>query len=163
MPERVELPVGLRLAEERDCQLLWELRNDPQTRASSFQTEVIPLEDHQRWFSKALVSADTRIFVVQEPSGRSIGYVRFYFRDGNAEVSVSIEPGSRGKGLGAEAVRMASDRLLSEDGIQRVVAYIKPANSASVQAFQRAGFTEAGLRRIEEMDILEMVYPRSRP
>jgi L-amino acid N-acyltransferase YncA len=78
MRSGVEGTVGLRPAGREDCRLLWELRNDPETREASFKTDPIPFEDHQRWFEAKLDSAEIRIFIVQDPSGRGIGYVRFH-------------------------------------------------------------------------------------
>ncbi len=158
MRSGVEGTVALRPANREDCLLLWELRNDPETRAASFKTDPIPFEDHQRWFEAKLDSAEIRIFIVQEPSGRGIGYVRFNLEKESAEVSVSIEPGARGKGYGTVAVRMAADRVLSENGNLQVVAYIKPANQASARAFRLAGFFEEGLVMIQGTRALRMAY-----
>ena len=158
MRRGVEGPVVLRPANREDCRLLWELRNDPETRAASFKTDPIPFEDHQRWFEAKLDLKEIRIFIVQDPSGRGVGYVRFNLEGETAEVSVSIEPGARGKGYGTAAVRMAADRLLSENGNRRVIAYIKPANPASVRAFRLAGFAERGLTRVHETEVVRMTY-----
>lgn len=157
MPEGV----SLRPVEERDCRLLWELRNDPETRAASFHTGPIPLESHERWFRQALGSPEMRIFVVQEPSGRCIGYVRFHLRGDQAEVSVSIEPGSRGKGYGTSSLRWACDRLLSGNGTRQVIAYVKISNPASARAFRHAGFSELGRGTVQGTEVIQMAYPTS--
>ncbi|MGH9508910.1 MAG: UDP-2,4-diacetamido-2,4,6-trideoxy-beta-L-altropyranose hydrolase, partial [Terriglobales bacterium] len=47
-------PLRLRRATEQDCRLLWEWANDPDTRANSFSSELIPWDDHQRWFRAKL-------------------------------------------------------------------------------------------------------------
>jgi RimJ/RimL family protein N-acetyltransferase len=73
-------------------------------------------------------------------------------------VNVSIEPGARGKGYGTAAVRMAADRLLSENGNLQVVATIKPANQASARAFRLAGFSEEGPVMVHGTQVLRMVY-----
>lgn len=155
--------VALRPASREDCRLLWELRNDPETRAASFKTDPIPFEEHQRWFEAAFDSAEIRIFVVQDPSGKGIGYVRFHLEGETAEVSVSVEPSARGKGYGTAAVRMAADRMLSENGNLQVVAYIKPANQVSARTFLLAGFAEEGRVTVHNTQVLRMLYGGVRP
>ncbi len=150
--------VALRAADREDCRLLWELRNDPETRAASFNTEPIPYEEHRRWFEAKGASPEIRIFIVQDPSGRGIGYVRFHLERETAEVSVSLSPGARGQGYGTAALRMAADRLLSENPGLQVIAYLKPTNPASERAFQRAGFVLQGRSQVHGVEVIRMVF-----
>lgn len=140
--------VTLRWARIEDCRSIWEWRNDPGTRAASFQTESIPFERHREWYESRFGSPETRFLIILHPEGAEIGYVRFQVKETEAEVSVALDAQQRGKGYGSAAVRIASDLLLSEGEITRVVALIKHSNPASRQAFERAGFRLQGSRKV---------------
>ncbi len=60
---------------------------------------------------------------------------------GRWEIAVEVDPGYRGRGLGARLAR-AGRHLLGEG--QVVWAQIAPGNAASVRAFLSAGFTPVG-------------------
>lgn len=151
--------VSLRPAAEDDCRRLWEWRNDPTTRRASFQTGAIVYADHQRWFGERLRDPQTRFFIVQDPEGEPVGYVRFQVRRGEAEISVSIDRAHRGKGYGPAAIRLSSDLLLSMDRLGGIVAYVRTENPSSLAAFQRAGFAVEGQETIEGMGALRLIYP----
>lgn len=150
--------ITLRPARLEDCRSLWEWRNDPETRGASFHTETIFFEDHRTWFESRMGSPDPRILIVLTPEGKEIGYVRFQLNDSDAEVSVALDPEERGKGYGPAAVRAASDQLLAQGGVKRVVALIKQSNSPSRAAFERAGFKVSGDRKVGTEKVWEMVY-----
>lgn len=150
--------VTLRPACKEDCRLIWECRNDPDTREASFNTETIFFEDHRAWFESRLGSPDIRFFIILNPEGAGIGYVRFQVKEIEAEVSIALDEQERGKGYGSAAVRAASEELLSEGKVRRVVALIKQSNAGSRQAFEQAGFRFQGLRRVGADEALEMVW-----
>lgn len=152
--------VTLRSAVSEDCRRLWEWRNERRTREASFNPDPIPYEVHERWFARKLSDPCTRIFIVVDPRGRDIGYVRFDIVDGEAEISVSIDKAERGKGYGTAAIKTGSDHLLREESVQRIVAYIKTDNLASIAAFKKAGFVLRGRKRIAGVEACEMVYTR---
>ena len=160
MSETLPSGITLRPASTGDCRALWEWRNEPLTREASFQTDGIPYERHVEWFSKKLDSPDTRIWIVQDERSRRVGYVRFQIQDGEAEISVSLDPAERGKGYGSAAVRMATDSFLASRQAGRVKAYIKPGNPASVRSFEKAGFETVGRTMVSGAEVIEMVRSR---
>lgn len=134
--------MAIRSATEQDCRLIWEWRNEKEARLASFHTEPIPFENHVQWFRKKLNDPRTRILIGIDASGTPVGYVRFDLRDGDAEISVGIDKGHRGKSYGCQMIRKGSKRILSScEDIARVVAQIKPGNPKSLGAFEKAGFT----------------------
>ena len=164
MPPDREVSVGsvfLRPARPEDCQLVWEWRNDPDTRQASFQTEPIPFERHRTWFEARLDSPDLRFFIVQTADGKGIGYVRFQLKDSEAEVSIALDARARGKGYGTMAIRAASEAVLSGGGVRRLVALIKHSNPQSREVFQRAGFELRGSRRVASEEAWEMIRESS--
>ena len=50
-------------------------------------------------------------------------------------ISVVVDPINRGIGIGKESIRLATANARG-----RVVAKIKPGNTASIKAFERTGF-----------------------
>ncbi len=150
--------VTLRPARLEDCRSLWEWRNDPDTREASFHTETIFFEDHRTWFESRIGSPDLRILIVLSPEGKEIGYVRFQLGGSDAEVSVALDPEERGKGYGPAAVRAASEQILSQGKVKRVLALIKYSNPGSRAAFERAGFQLSGNRTVGADAVWEMLF-----
>jgi spore coat polysaccharide biosynthesis predicted glycosyltransferase SpsG/GNAT superfamily N-acetyltransferase len=128
----------VRPVRESDRMTLLDLANDPLVRQNSFDTAPIPLDDHHRWFDRAL--ADERIKIaVFEAAGTPVGTVRFETRPRQTVTSLSLSAPFRGLGLGAILLR----RAIAENelpGEVPVTAYIKPENTASQRTFERAGY-----------------------
>jgi len=143
--------VGLRAAELTlrrarldDSRLVWEWRNDSQARAASFSSEVIPLHTHEQWFRNH-VSSPTDFFYVALNSGdQPIGQVRFTVRGDEAVVSVGIAREARGRGYGAPLILRGSRQCFADSRVESIQAYVKPGNTRSLRAFQKAGYAEAG-------------------
>lgn len=153
-------PITLRAATLEDCRRLWVWRNEPDTRAASFESEIIPYEEHERWFSNSFSQLDTQIFIVVNAQGHEVGYVRFKVTGNCAEVSTSIDSNERAKGYGSAAVRAGAELLLSAGRVQRIVALVKCWNTASVRTFERAGFVRNGTKKVAGSRVWEMVYAR---
>lgn len=135
----------LRAANDADCRLLWEWVNDPEVRRFAFQSAPIGWQQHQAWFAAKRQDRGGRIYLVLNGRRAPIGQVRFdRSADGEAEVDISIAAGERGRGFGAQALRLACARFCRETGVRRLVSRIKRTNVSSLRAFSSAGFSEAG-------------------
>jgi RimJ/RimL family protein N-acetyltransferase len=128
----------VRPASLRDVDVLLEWRNDPVTRAASFQSEPVGRAEHSEWLERALASDDT-VVSVGELAGRPMGTVRLDLRASGATISLTIAPWARDRGLARPLIRKAL-RQAATLGISRVYAHIRPQNHASQQAFASAGF-----------------------
>ncbi|MDV7339049.1 GNAT family N-acetyltransferase [Terasakiella sp. A23] len=132
-----------RCAKLEDSRLLWEWRNDPVTRQSSRNQDIVPWESHQKWFAQSLLSTTRRIYLCQKGS-QAVGMVRFDKLPGEAyEISVNIAPEMRGRGIGAEVIRQGThffvgSQLNAEEAEIRAV--VNEQNPASQKAFKKAGF-----------------------
>jgi len=132
----------LRVAEASDSQLLLDWRNDPETRRWAFESGEIERATHEAWFARRRADPDTVIWIA-EHDGRPVGQIRLD-RDGTeAEVSVALAPEARGGGLGRRLIARAAAEARGALAVERLNARIKPANSASLRAFEAAGFVEA--------------------
>ena len=133
-----------REATEADAELLLAWRNDPRTRQSSRSSEVIPLAEHLAWLRGVLASPDRLLFVA-ELDGEAVGTVRFdrFDEPGFWEVSITLAPPSRGRGLSG-AVLAEGERALTERfDVQAVLAAVHEDNAASAALFAKAGYAEA--------------------
>ena len=149
----------LRRVEESDCRLLWEWVNDPLVRAFSFSTEPVSWGNHVAWFRGKLADHNSAQYVV-EAGSRPIGQVRFQIEGESAVVSVSLSPEFRGKGLGAEAVAMATEDLFRTTSVTRADAFVKPDNTASLRLFNRAGFERSEITRHGSQEAVHFVLER---
>ena len=129
----------LRAASMDDTELLRAWRNDPITRAMSVNTAVVSATEHTKWFRDALQSSERTLFVA-ESGGRPVGVVRLD-RQGprQAEISLTVAPESRGKGLAVQVLQAAESEALDRGNVQ-LIAKIKAGNEASLRAFKGAGY-----------------------
>jgi N-acetylneuraminate synthase len=155
--DAIELRV--RTAHEMDRSLLFEWANDRATRANSFAQHVIPWDEHCEWFAGILCDAQRAIFIVETARGDPIGQVRFECQGDAAEVSLTLAPEWRNRGLAATAIRLATDRVLSTSGRSTAHAYVKPDNEASRRAFIRAGYTDLGLTTYKGHAVVHLSNP----
>lgn len=146
----------LRKVEEGDCRLLWEWANDPVVRQNSLSTDPIPWDDHVRWFRAKKGDPQVLMYVAELKPGLPIGQVRFDVQGAEAVVSVSIDGRYRGQGLGGRVIAEAAEDMLQK-GVETLLAYIKPGNKASVQAFTKAGFHVMGTKIVDHQPVIQMV------
>jgi RimJ/RimL family protein N-acetyltransferase len=135
--------LAARDATEADAEQLLAWRNDPRTRSASRTSDVIALEDHLRWLRGVLASPD-RLLLVVEADGDPVGTVRFDREQaGEWEVSITLAPASRGRGL-ARAVLTEGERVLAErQDVRAILAAVHQDNAASAALFERAGYRES--------------------
>ncbi len=129
----------LRRAGLADAEELLRWRNDPLTRASSFNSEQISRADHAAWLAQVISDRD-RLLLIAIEAGRSVGQVRLDKSGmGVVELHISLAPEARGHGLGTALLILAMDHAATL-GAERVFARIKPGNIASERSFSGAGF-----------------------
>ena len=127
-------------ASDGDAVLAW--RNDPATRAASFEHEEIPPSIHARWFAGKLGDPDC-LFLVVEVDGVPVGQVRLErVAPGLAEVNVGLAPKARGRGIGRQALQLAASEARRQLGIETFRALVKSENEPSLRAFRAAGFSD---------------------
>lgn len=130
----------LRPAAFDDCRRLWEWRNDPVVRQASFSSDSIPYDTHVSWLARQLARPDVRIWIVEDAEGHPVGQVRFHLVGPLAEISVSVDSGSRAAGIGTALIRLATETMLGRQAVQAVDAWVKEDNRRSQRAFEKAGY-----------------------
>lgn len=123
--------VDLRPVTMNDAKMLFEWRNDPETRANSRKTAPVPWEEHCKWLRESLANPK-RELLVAEIDGVPVGRARID-RGEETEMSWTVAPDHRGKGVGKAMVAAACPP-------GPVVARIKPSNRASQAIAAHAGF-----------------------
>jgi RimJ/RimL family protein N-acetyltransferase len=127
-----------------DADLLLSWRNDPATRAASFNSAEISRDTHLCWLGRTLKDENCALLIV-EVAGEAIGQVRLdrshEDRDA-AEIHIALDPAARGRSIGRLALRAAVGEAPSRIGARRIQARVKPENEASLRAFAAAGFRQ---------------------
>lgn len=129
----------IKLAQIEDMKDIYDLSNDDLVRANSFNQEKIQWEDHQKWFKNKLEDEKSLFYVIRNDSDL-IAQIRFDMNDEDAEISISIAPNFRGKGLGANLLKITSEKVISEKEAKKIIAYVKNDNAASKTIFEKAGY-----------------------
>jgi len=136
--------IGLRVARKGDSRLLWQWRNDPRVRRSSFSTRSVRWDEHVKWFESRLSDSQCVIYIAMTKGRVPIGQVRYDLRGNHAIASVSLDQQFRGKGFGSSVLRLASKKLFKARNVRLIHAYVKRGNKASVAAFAKAGYERKG-------------------
>ena len=125
--------VALRPANIQDADLLLEWRNDPETTKASHNTFEVLRDEHISWLSKTLKAPHRKLFIAEE-DGVPVGTVRADFSEGVWELSWTIAPSARGRGV---AKRMVA--LLAQQVHEPIRAEVKTENIASARVAEHAG------------------------
>ncbi|MEV8606397.1 GNAT family N-acetyltransferase [Amycolatopsis sp. NPDC051373] len=135
--------LAAREATEADAELLLAWRNDPRTREASRSSGVIELAEHLRWLRGVLASPDRLLLVVSDDDG-PVGTVRFdRERPGEWEVSITLAPASRGRGLSRAVLTLGERVLIEREMVSAILAAVHQDNAASAALFERAGYVES--------------------
>jgi UDP-2,4-diacetamido-2,4,6-trideoxy-beta-L-altropyranose hydrolase len=139
----------LRLATRDDLLPLWRLANDRAVRQFSLSPEPITLEEHTAWFQEKLAREETAIWVF-DFHGLILATVRYDRVDPQtAEVSLSVAPAFRRRGLGTKLLqrnlRLIRDRL----GVKRLRAVVRQENIPSARIFAKSGFRQVDTPQIQ--------------
>lgn len=135
----------VRLAQRTDSEVLREWRNDIATRNFSRHGDPIGRPDHEQWFESVLAHPRRHLLVIEE-AGQAVGTTRWdesasLPEEGRWEVSITLAPEQRGRGLGLPML-VASEEWLSDrlEGPHRLLASIHVSNVRSRRLFARAGY-----------------------
>lgn len=152
----------LRRVGPEDCRLLWEWVNDPAVRAASFCQAAVPWEQHQKWFAAKINDKRSLILIAEDTSGTAVGQFRVEWpSEREGEIDVSLANNRRGLGEGSTLIDLGVRRLFATTDTERVHAFIRPENRASIRAFERACFTNLGEEMVKGHIALHYVRARN--
>lgn len=142
---KINTNVWFRKASEDDVELYYNWANDVAVRNNSYSSEVIPYENHVKWFASKLKDDKCYMVVFQNHDNENIGQVRIQKAEENsAIIGISTDAKHRGKGYAAKMIAQASDAFLHKNPEICINAYIKLDNSVSAKAFEKAGYELKG-------------------
>ena len=128
----------LRPAVKTDARLLYEWRNDPEARKNSRQADFVSWESHEAWLARALSSPERIIRIVEE-QGRPVGMVRADQCARGWELSWTVAPAVRGRGIGRRMMKQFVATLAKP-----LVAVIRTGNVPSIKIASAAGLLRVG-------------------
>lgn len=132
-------PLSLRLATMSDAQILFDWRNDGDTRRVSRNTETLVWQDHLNWMQATLDSAD-RMLLVGMQGTRKIGTIRWdRISRETWEISITLAPESRGQGLALPMVLLAEQEIAQQ--AKTLVATAHEENLRSRRLFESAHYS----------------------
>lgn len=137
----MDLSVRICFAELKDSLDILRWRNDTLTRSMSRNEDLIDVNSHTIWYSGLLKDSD-RLLLIGVVLEQSIGMVRFdrLHAQRSWEVSITLAPEHRGKGLGRKLLKAALLFFSFKHPNAELVAEIKPCNATSRKLFEACGF-----------------------
>lgn len=141
-----------------DAKILFDWRNDPETVAQSITKKPVEWAEHLEWLGKVVKGTATgRSLYIVESEGEPAGTVRSDERsDGFTEVSYTVAPAFRGKGLGKRMVVQFAHEYL---GRCKLAARIKkgtnPASESIARALGLQPFSETPSKTAGDSPIVE--------
>jgi RimJ/RimL family protein N-acetyltransferase len=123
-----------------DAERLYLWRNDPDTRRNSRSQDPLDLRGHEEWLRASLQDPERKIYIVLE-SGVLVGTVRTDKQDDFLELSWTVAPEARGRGLGREMVLQFRDEVIPNANIQ---ASVRKGNVASEKIAGALGLYPVG-------------------
>ena len=129
--------IKLRKAVFNDWKLLLDWRNDLETRKNSHNMEIVKEENHKEWLNYVLSNENRALFIAL-CNDIPAGTIRADFEKSSNEYEISwtISPDFRGKGIGKKMVKLLSDHLQA-----KIRAELKKGNISSVKIAEHAGMT----------------------
>ena len=125
--------ISLVLATIENADLLLEWRNDPETRKASHSIAEIQREESLSWLSRTLTDANRKLYIAEE-DGIPVGTVRADWSGGTWELSWTVSPSARGRGV---AKRMIA--ILAQQISDPIRAEVKVGNLVSIRVAEHAG------------------------
>ena len=130
----------VRPAGPKDSKRIWEIRNHPEARENSGNSEVIPFANHLKWFENKYFKEPGNFCFVLEEKNRVIGYCRFdHDKNGkNFVISIAVDYDFQGGGRGSFLLKSCLAEIEPQKKV--ILAEIKKGNEASARLFKKNGF-----------------------
>ena len=113
--------------------MLFKWRNDIDTRMASHTTEEVKLDKHIEWLKATLENKSRQLFVAEE-NGVAVGTVRTDYVNSVYELSWTVSPEDRGKGIGKRMVSLLANKIN-----ESIRAEVKKGNDASSRIAEYSG------------------------
>lgn len=131
--------IEFRKATPEDMAMVYEWSNDPLVRSNSYNSSNIDIDTHKKWFSSKIIDSRA-LFLIAVYDSQPAGIVRYEIGDSHTTVGVLVADGFRGKKLSPTLLKESAKEYFKQNKLP-IFAYIKKENTASVKAFESAGYS----------------------
>ena len=143
-----------------DIKLLLDLRNEPFVRQSAFNTKIIGIKTHRKWFKEKLSQKNSSVILIAENNGERIGQIRFDVdsKTNSVEIDIAIVSIHRGKRFGLKLLKVGCKYAFKKLHVSKIIAHIKAENIISFKTFLKAGFLSSGyINNYKSCNCIEML------
>jgi RimJ/RimL family protein N-acetyltransferase len=131
------MKLSLHTATLADAELLLSWRNDIGTRTNSINVDEIQLSAHLAWLEGVLKNQNIRLWIADLDSV-PVGTIRAHYTGTDScELSWTLAPEQRGKGLGKQLVLSGIGHVTAH----KITAKVKDSNAASEAIVRSLGFS----------------------
>jgi UDP-2,4-diacetamido-2,4,6-trideoxy-beta-L-altropyranose hydrolase len=152
--------INFRFAVDSDSDLYYHWVNDPEVRKNSFIQSCVTYVDHCRWFNGMIRNSSAYLYVFYINFEEPIGQVRIMKNTIESTIGISLDAQYRGKGYASKMIEMACSDFLSKFPDQKMVAFIKSENKASLRSFTIAGFYNVKNQSINGINSFRLIYTK---
>lgn len=136
---KINNQLSLRKAFLSDVEITFEWANDKITRKQSFNSENITYDEHRKWWNSKIETQSK--YYICEVNNTPVGIVRFDQQDDSYVIGINIAPDARGNGFASRFLKLACKEFRQKFDLEiPIYAFIKPKNTASIKAFEKANF-----------------------
>ncbi len=132
--------------DEAEARLIWQWRNDPVTRAASFDGGITEWSQFWQDFCQRLQRSNVPTPHILENDGSPVAYVSFHIPRvtdqsplSAIEIAINVSPSRRRSGFGRLAL-LDAEPFLKDAGYARILAFVKVENNVSHRLFESAGY-----------------------
>jgi len=134
-----------------DAPILYRWINDPELVRFSAAYRPVHEPGHRAWLASLPARRDLIVFAIRRRSGRLVGTCQLLNINPvsrSAELQIRIgDAGSRGKGLGLEAVRQLVAFGFRDLNLHRISLQVFASNRRAIKTYEKAGFRHEGRLR----------------
>lgn len=141
------IQLNYRDALKNDLEKIVEIYNSTvSSRMVTADTEPVSIQSRQKWYQDHN-PGKRPLWVIEDTEKKIIGWVSFesfYGRpayDGTVEISIYIDEGQRGKGLGKSVLQYCIDNA-TKFGTKTLLGFIFSHNEPSLKLFRHFGFED---------------------
>lgn len=132
--------IAIRPIDSQDMDFTFLLSNDSMTRKNSYQTEEIAYSSHKSWF-QSKIEDSAAFYFIGEFNRKSVAFLRIDRKEKENVIGIALHEDCRGKKLSSSFLKEITKAFNYKYPGEKVIAYIKSNNIASIKAFEKAGFT----------------------
>lgn len=127
--------IKIKKTSKEDSQLFFKLRNSVLSRKFSFNSKIISLGEHKKWFNK---NFKNKYYYTLLNNKKKIGYIRGDNVNDSIYISIALESKFRKKNLASKSFKLF-ERKINDNAI--LFAKIKKQNINSIKFFEKNNFS----------------------